>query len=243
VKFKDKTIVVTGGTRGIGAAIGAKFALEGGMVILTGRDREALSLLQSPPGGKVRYVHLDLSEIDSINRFVENLESLEKIDVLVNNAGINKIDCIENITVTDFEAVMNVNLKAPFYICQKVAQMMAGRGGRIINIASIWSIVTKEGRVSYITAKAGLAGLTRGLATDLAKHNVLVNTVSPGFVLTDMTRTSLSNDEMDCITQAIPLRRMAQPSEIAELVAFLGSEENTYITGQNIVADGGFSNV
>lgn len=243
MKFLNKTIVITGGTRGIGAAIGEKFSQEGGSVILTGRNCAELERLQSTSASNVRYVQLDLENKDSITSFLCFLETLEKIDVLVNNAGINRIERIENIAPIDFETVIDVNLKAPFYICQKVAKLMIGKGGRIINIASIWSRVTKEGRTSYIASKAGLAGLTRGLATDMAQHNVLVNTVSPGFVLTELTRQSLSDVEMDNMTQMIPMKRMAQPSEIANLVAFLGSDENSYITGQNIVADGGFSNV
>lgn len=243
MRFRNKTIIVTGGTRGIGAAIGSKFASEGGTVYLTGRNREELDHLQSASPDNVTYLQLDLEKKSSITDFMRFLETLDSIDVFVNNAGINRIDRIENITPTDFDAVMNVNLKAPFYICQKVAQLMADKGGRIVNIASIWSKLTKEGRMSYIISKAGLAGLTRGLATDMAKHNVLVNTVSPGFVLTDLTRQSLSEVEMEEIKRMIPLNRMADPGEIANLVAFLASEENSYITGQNIVADGGFSNV
>lgn len=243
MKFLNKTIVITGGTRGIGAAISEKFSQEGGSVILTGRNRAELERLQSISVSDVRYIQLDLEDKVSVTKFLRFLETLEKIDVLVNNAGINRIERIENISTIDFETIIDVNLKAPFYICQKAAQLMIGKGGKIINIASIWSRVTKEGRTSYITSKAGLAGLTRGLATDMAKHNVLVNTVSPGFVLTELTRQSLSDVEMENMTQMIPMKRMAQPSEIANLVAFLGSDENSYITGQNIVADGGFSNV
>jgi NAD(P)-dependent dehydrogenase (short-subunit alcohol dehydrogenase family) len=243
MRFSNRRIVVTGGTRGIGAAIGKKFASGGGEVILTGRNVDAFNRLQSSSKYNVKYVQLDLENRESIDEFLLYLESLGNIDVLVNNAGINRINRIENITYDDFETILDVNLKAPFFICQKAAYLMSQKGGKIINIASIWSKITKGGRVAYISSKAGLAGLTRGMATDMAKFNVLVNTVSPGFVLTELTRQSLTDEEMTNMTRIIPMNRMAQPHEIANVVAFLASDENSYITGQNIVVDGGFSNV
>ena len=243
MRFENKTIVITGGTRGIGAAIGQHFVELGGDVVLTGRNKEELSRLQQESGSNVRYAYLDLGKKESVGEFVEFLGTLETLDVLVNNAGINRIDRVESIRELDFDEIIDVNLKGPFYICQKAAKLMANKGGRIINIASIWSNITKEGRTSYITSKAGLAGLTRGFATDMAKYNVLVNTVSPGFVLTELTRQSLNESEMEDMRKMIPMQRMAEPSEIAKVVAFLASDENSYITGQNIVVDGGFSNV
>ncbi len=243
MRFENKTIVITGGTRGIGAAIGQHFVELGGDVVLTGRNKEELSRLQQESGSNVRYAYLELGKKESVGEFVEFLGTLETLDVLVNNAGINRIDRVESIRALDFDEVIDVNLKGPFYVCQKAAQLMANKGGRIVNIASIWSKVTKEGRTSYIVSKAGLAGLTRGFATDMAKDNVLVNTVSPGFVLTELTRQSLNESEMEDMRKMIPMQRMAEPSEIAKVVAFLASDENSYITGQNIVVDGGFSNV
>jgi len=243
MKFKNKTVVVTGGTKGIGAAIGELYAKEGANVVLTGRESAVLNDMQERAPQNIKYIPLDLEQKNSVEQFLEFLASIECLDVLVNNAGINRIERIENISYENFEAVLNVNLVSPFYICQKAAELMAKQGGKIVNIASIWSNITREGRVSYITSKAGIAGLTRGLATDMAKFNVLVNTVSPGFVMTELTQASLNEQEMKSMRDMIPMQRMAQPSEIANVVAFLTSDENSYITGQNIVVDGGFSNV
>lgn len=121
--------------------------------------------------------------------------------------------------------------------------MKKQKSGRIVNIASIWSVITKPGRSLYCGAKAGLAGFSRAMATDLARHGILVNAVSPGFTMTDLTRSTLSPREIAHLAKQVPMGRMAQPSEIAELVFFLGSPKNTYITGQNILIDGGFTNI
>ena len=163
--------------------------------------------------------------------------------VLINNAGINRIDRLEDINSIDFEEVLKVNLKGPFYLSKFVSRKMLNKGGRIVNIASIWSKITREGRTSYVASKAGLDGITRATSVDLAGANILVNTVSPGFTLTDLTRRSLTAVEMQELVSKIPLGRMAETEEVAELVAFLASDKNTYITGQNIVIDGGFTNV
>ena len=243
MNFKGKTIVVTGGTRGIGAAIGEHFSLLGANVILTGRNEERVANLQKEAPTNVFYRQLDVCDPDSMSRFLEFLATIDQIDAFVNNAGINIINSIESVTDADFDQILGVNLRAPFLICRELSQLMRDHGGRIVNIASIWSVVTKIGRSAYITSKAGLDGLTRGLATDLAQYNILVNTLSPGFVMTKLTRDSLTDIEAEKIVENIPLGRMAQPAEIAHVVAFLCSEQNTYLTGQNIVVDGGYSNV
>jgi NAD(P)-dependent dehydrogenase (short-subunit alcohol dehydrogenase family) len=239
--FKNKTVVVTGGTRGIGAEMVKMFSSNGAMVIYTGTDSSHLRDLQKTTSGNTKYVPLNLDDDVSVESFIEYLDRLGSIDVLVNNAGINRIDRAENIASCDFEAVMNVNVKGPFYISQKVCKMMMVSGGHIVNIGSIWSTVTKEGRASYSTSKAAIAGLTRALAVDFASHGILVNTVSPGFTATELTYQSLSPSEVTDIEARIPCQRMAKPEEIAELVFFLASTKNTYITGQNFLIDGGYS--
>lgn len=239
--FKNKTVVVTGGTRGIGAEMVKMFASNDAMVIYTGTDSSHLKDLQKTTSGNTKYVPLNLDDDASVSSFIEYLDRLGSIDVLVNNAGINKIDRAENIASCDFEAVMNVNVKGPFYISQKVCKMMMANGGHIVNIGSIWSSITKEGRTSYSTSKAAIAGLTRALAVDFASHGILVNTVSPGFTATELTYQSLSPSEVTDIEAKIPCQRMAKPEEIAELVFFLASPKNTYITGQNFLIDGGYS--
>jgi NAD(P)-dependent dehydrogenase (short-subunit alcohol dehydrogenase family) len=234
-----KVIVVTGGTRGIGAAIVNVLLKEGFKVIATGRDVGAIRLANK--NENLEYHNLELDSQKSLGDFCKFLSTKEYLFGLVNNAGINRISEFENIQSADFEEVLQVNLKSVFYLSQAVSNLFKDRGGRIVHIGSIWSVITKKGRVSYSTAKAALSGLTRGMAVDLANRNILVNTVSPGFVETELTKTSLSEKEIKELSEQIPMKRLAQPEEIAKLVGFLLSTQNTYLTGQNIVVDGGFS--
>ena len=239
--FLNKSIVVTGGTRGIGAQIVKMFASEGANVICTGRDEIDLMARRKNAPDNVKYIQLDLEDEESVSSFNKYISGLSSLDVLVNNAGINKIDRVENISMADFKSVMEVNVNGPFYISKMACKLMMEKGGHVVNIASIWSNITKEGRASYSTSKAALVGLTRSLAVDFAGCNVLVNAVSPGFTATDLTSDSLTTNEIINLESQIPCNRMAEPKEIAELVLFLTSSKNTYITGQNFVIDGGFS--
>lgn len=239
ISFDDKTVVITGGTQGIGKSIAERFLESGANVIVTGRSVKKPLDLDSSIG----YVPLNLASNVSIAKFLDYLTSLERIDAFVNNAGINIIDELTIINDADFDSVIEVNLRGPFVICRHLAGLMGSEGGRIVNIGSIWSKITKKGRVSYIASKAGLAGLTRGLSTDLAEKNILVNTVSPGFINTELTRNSLSKTEIMEITEKIPLSRLASATEIANFVVFLCSDLNSFMTGQNLVIDGGFTNV
>ena len=185
---------------------------------------------------------VDFNDIESTQLFMNKVQRLKKIDILVNNAGINIIKKQGTITVEDYSKIENINLRMPFFLSAAVASIMAETGGgRIVNIASIWSVVTKENRTLYSTMKSGLHGLTRSMAVEWATRNILINTISPGFVNTDLTKQSLSETEIAALVQKIPLNRLAETYEIAELVVFLTSDSNTYLTGQNIVIDGGFS--
>lgn len=139
---------------------------------------------------------------------------------------------------------MNVNLKAPFLITKTVGRKMKRQGyGRIVNIASVFGVVSREQRAAYSSSKFALRGLTMAVSNELARHNVLVNAVSPGFILTDLTRRILSEQEIVDLAQQIPMRRFGKPEEIAKVVLFLASSMNTYLTGQNIIVDGGYVNV
>ena len=236
--FDDKIVVITGGARGIGKAIAHGFLERGAKVFATGRSNSRPLDLDALIG----YVQLDLESELSLTGFLNFLTSLKRIDAIVNNAGINIINELPDIENADFDNILNINLRGPFIICKHVAKLMES-GGKIVNIGSIWSKITKKGRVSYITSKAGLAGLTRGVSTDLAERNLLINSVSPGFVETELTRQSLSAIEIKGIIEKVPLQRLAQPNEIAEYVVFLCSDLNTFMTGQNLIIDGGYSNV
>lgn len=243
-KSDKRVVIVTGATRGIGAAIAQEFWRQGAHVIITGTNQKEINRLKQNVVERQTHVHTDFLDPQSLDTFRHYINSLKRLDVCVNNAGINIIKNLKQVTSEDFSKVIAVDLWAPYFIAQTAAQVMRrNRCGWIINIGSIWSVITKKGRSTYSSAKAGLSGMTRALATELADDGILVNCVSPGFVLTDLTRQSLSPVEIRALEKQIPLGRFADPDEIARLVAFLGGKQNTYITGQNIVVDGGFSNV
>ena len=214
--------MVTGASRGIGLAI-AELLRDYGARILT-------------PG----HSELDLSSNASIDQYLAALK--DPVDVLVNNAGINRIALYDKTTDEDLQETLQINLVAPARLAKALAPQMAQRGhGRIVNISSIWSVVSKPGRLTYAMSKSGLHGMIRTLALELAPFNVLVNGVAPGFVNTELTRQNNTEQELDVIRNMLPMRRLAEPVEIAETVAFLCSGKNTYITGQVILVDGGFS--
>lgn len=241
--FTDKTIIITGGTRGIGAAIVSLFCNAGAKVVVTGtKDINELKHDFIQDINNVQYYQLDYSSDKSIKEFIHLVNKLKSIDILINNAGVNKIESISDISVNDWDWINAVNLRGPFLLTKAVSETMKNQNyGKIINIASIFSIVSKEKRAAYSSTKWGLIGFTKAVALDLAPFNVQVNAVSPGFVDTDLTRKILGIKKMKQLCESIPQRRLAQPDEIAKLVLFLSSDQNTYITGQNIIVDGGFT--
>lgn len=164
------------------------------------------------------------------------------MDVVVNNAGINPLALATDVTDRDLDDTLQVNLTGPLHILRRlIPQMKQRRYGRIVNISSIWSVISKPMRLSYSVSKSGINALTRSLALELAPFDVLINAVAPGFVNTDLTRQNNPPQELRAIARSIPIGRLAEPAEIAELVAFLCSERNTYVTGQTILIDGGYS--
>lgn len=244
--FTGKVVLVTGATRGIGAAIARDLGTAGAELILTGTDPTEMSKLNRESAAQgirnVHYLQADFDDEPSLQRFLEELDRLPRIDASINNAGINILNPITDILLEDYDRLMRVNLRAPALICRTVCRkMQAARYGRIVNIASIWSVISKPRRSVYAATKTGLVGLTRTLAIDMAPHNVLANVVSPGFVMTELTQSTLSPQEMKDLVEQVPVNRFAQPSEISKVVLFLASELNTYLTGQNVVVDGGFT--
>ena len=226
INFQDKVILVTGSTRGIGNQIADDFESLGGNVMRFGTD------------------DVDFLNFDSTNSFINSLSNLDTIDICVNNAGINRINYLEDISIEDYDEILRVNLYAPFLVSQAVSKVMKkNKYGRIINVSSIWGTKTKEQRTSYTTSKAGLIGMTKTMSVELAKYNILVNSVSPGFTSTELTKSILSEGDIKQLSEQVPLGRFASVDEISKVVLFLCSDLNTYINGQDIKIDGGFTNV
>jgi len=218
-----KTVFITGGSRGIGKAIVQKFEAEGYHIVAPSH-RE-----------------IDLSSPESVDAFITTHRQ-DVFDVIINNAGINEINLLENITDDELDRMLQVNLLSPIRLLRGLVGPMKENGyGRIVNIGSIWAVVSREGRLVYSATKNALHGVTNTLALELGPYNILVNTVCPGYVLTELTRKNNTDEEIENISRTLPLRRMADPSEIAEFVYFLASEKNTFITGQKIAVDGGFT--
>ncbi|MBI5839244.1 MAG: SDR family oxidoreductase [Chloroflexi bacterium] len=216
------TALVTGASRGIGQAIAHQLATDGCTVLAPTR------------------AEMDLESGVSINSYLSSLS--RHVDILVNDAGINRIALLDDIKDRDVQDTLQINLIAPFRLIQAVSPgMRENRFGRIVNISSIWSVVSRAGRTSYSMSKTAINGMTRSLAVELAPFNILVNAVAPGYVLTDLTRQNNSEAELDKISKTIPAQRLADPVEIANVVAFLCSDKNTYLTGQTILVDGGYS--
>lgn len=235
--FSKKRAVVTGGTKGIGLAIATKLHDNGHEVLVTGTK-------QTTTINKNFLYHMaDFSTMTEIHGFADFLKKYSP-DILINNAGINIISSFENISLKSFLNIQQVNVTAPFCLCQAaLPHMKKNNWGRIVNIASIWSKISKIGRAAYSTSKFGLDGMTAALAAEVAANGILANCVSPGFTLTDLTKNTLGEDGMQKIAEHIPMKRLAEVEEIANFVYWLVSEENTYISGQNLVIDGGFTRV
>ena len=232
-----KKVLVTGGTRGIGYQISQAFCDNGAEVHVTGTKKQG-----KHPGGAI-YHACDFTELGELDRFCASLGELG-IQILVNNAGVNSPAPFADIASAEFLRVQHVNLYAPFRVCQAVLSgMQSARWGRIVNIASIWGIVSKEQRAPYSASKFGLDGMTVALAAEVAQQGILANCVSPGFIDTELTRKVLGEKGVSEMVEKVPIRRLGDCQEVARLVLWLCSEENTYVTAQNIAVDGGFSRV
>ena len=164
------------------------------------------------------------------------------IDILVNDAGVNRLAGLVETDDDLLRDTLEVNLIAPLRLARALAPAMAERGwGRVVNVTSVWTVVARERRLPYIVSKTGLNGLTRAMAVEFGSRGVLVNAVAPGFVMTEMTTRNNTPEQLQVIAEGVPLRRLAEPDEIAELVAFLASARNSFMTGQVLVCDGGYS--
>lgn len=238
MRFSGRKVVVTGASRGIGQAVAQAFRAEGAWVIgtRTGRNHETDDVCQE-------WIAADFTDVDQIRACADRVRHAEP-DVLVNNAGINKIAPFVEITPDDFLAIQQVNVFAPFLLCQAAVPAMKRKGwGRIVNVSSVWGKIGKEYRASYSTSKFAIDGMTLALAAEHSADGIIANSVAPGIIDTELTRRVLGEAGIQSLVSKVPARRLGQVSEIARLVLWLASEENTYLTGQNIAIDGGFSRV
>ena len=241
IDFSGKVALVTGGTKGIGKQIAADLLRLGADVYVTGTSSAPP---KDSPGGTERYLGVDFTNRADTERFLGVVEKMERVDICINNAGINRINPIDETLVGDWDDISAVNLDAPFLVTRCVSKIMKkNHYGRIINISSIFGVISKAKRSLYSMSKFGLRGLTVSSSIDLAPYNILVNSVSPGFVMTDLTQRILGPVEMERMAKEVPIGRFAQPEEISRAVLFLASDLNSYISGQNLIIDGGFVNV
>ena len=241
IDLSGRVALVTGSTRGIGRAIATALASAGARVAVVGRDKSrAEDAAASLPGGQCRGFSCDVSDSASVVALVDAVEKeMGAVDILVNNAGITRDNLLLRMKDEEFDAVLAANLRGAFVAIRAATRgMMKRRWGRIINVASVVGLVGNKGQANYAASKAGLIGLTKSVAKELASRNILANVVAPGFIDTDMT-AAMTAEARESLSKQIPLERLGKPEDLAGLVAFLASEHAAYITGQVFVVDGG----
>jgi 3-oxoacyl-[acyl-carrier protein] reductase len=240
IDLSGRTALVTGSTRGIGRAIAESLAAAGARVAIVGRDQARSEEAAGAISAEARGFVCDVSDPASVNTLIEAVErDFGAIDILVNNAGLTRDNILFRIKDEDWDAVIDTNLRGAFVAIRAASRgMMKRRWGRIINIASVVGLVGNKGQANYAASKAGLIGMTKSVAKELASRNVLVNVVAPGYIETDMT-AAINDEAKAALFAQIPLGRLGTPNDIASLVAFLASDSASYITGQTFVVDGG----
>lgn len=244
MSLQGKVALVTGASRGIGRAIAIDLAKKGASLVINyaGNEAKAQEVVSAIKdlGGKAIAIKANVASGDDVSQMIkETVATFGSLDILINNAGITKDGLIMRMKEDDWDAVIDTNLKGVFNCSKAVTrQMMKQRYGRIVNISSVVGVLGNAGQANYVAAKAGVIGLTKTLARELANRNITVNAVAPGFIETDMT-DDLSTELKEALLQQIPLARLGKPEEIASVVGFLVSEEANYMTGQTLHVDGG----
>lgn len=239
----EKVAIVTGSTRGIGEAIVRELAGKAARVVVSGRNEKRANEVRDSlvaSGGQAIAVVADVAISEQARQLVEKtVETWGRIDILVNNAGITRDNLLMRMTEEDWDAVINTNLKGAYNCIKSVTrQMVKQRYGRIINITSVVGLIGNAGQANYAASKAGIIGLTKSVARELASRSITCNAVAPGFIETDMTK-SLDDRVREELHKQIPLGRLGSPEDVARLVAFLASDAAGYITGQTFNIDGG----
>lgn len=243
-KLAGKTAIITGASRGIGAEIARKFAADGAKVVVnySGSQEKAEAVVADiqANGGEAIAVKANVSDSESVKAMVdEAMKTFGSVDILVNNAGITRDNLMMRMKDDEWDDVINTNLKGVF-VCTKAVtrQMMKQRAGRIINIASIVGVMGNAGQANYVASKAGVIGLTKTTARELASRGITANAVAPGFITTDMT-DQLTEDVQKAMLGQIPLGRFGAPEDVAKAALFLASDDASYMTGQTLHLDGG----
>ncbi len=242
-RLDGKVALVTGGSRGIGLETAKYRANRGAKLFLVDVDEAGLAATVQnlkEQGIEVASCKADISNSEQAQKAVDNcVEQFEKIDILVNNAGITRDNLSIRMKDEDWDLVLRVNLTGSFYMARAAAkQMMRARSGRIVNVASVVGVMGNAGQANYSASKAGVIGMTKSMAKELASRGVCVNAVAPGFIETQMTAV-LKEETKNAVMATIPMSRYGKPEEVAAAIGFLASEEAAYITGQVLVIDGG----
>src|SRR5690625_1635894 len=242
--LQGKNVLVTGASRGIGKAIALELASQGANVAdnYAGSEERAQAVVEEIQklGVKSFKVQADVSKEENVKTMIkEVIKQFDSLDILVNNAGVTKDNLLMRMKEEEFDQVIDINLKGVFLCTKAVTRhMMRQRSGKIINVASIVGVSGNPGQANYVAAKAGVIGMTKSVAQELASRNILVNAVAPGFISTDMT-DALTQEQQDAILSKIPLAKLGTPEDVANVVRFLASDDANYLTGQTIHIDGG----
>lgn len=242
----NKTAIVTGGSKGIGKAICVRLAKDGFNIAFSYNSNpelaEETAKLCESAGVKVKFYKVDVADSTACKEWTEDVQTeFGSVDVLVNNAGITKDGLLMKMKDEDLDTVLDVNLKGSFYMMREASKiMLKQKSGKIVNISSVVGVMGNAGQVNYSATKAGVIGMTKSLARELAGRRINVNAVAPGMIETDMTK-AMSDKAREAVIAGIPFKEMGKPEEIASVVSFLAGEDSNYITGQVICADGGMS--